>query len=206
MSSYNPLVPTGKIKLSLDYKNLQNNFNQADATFGTNHYKFSDQTTNNGKHKFVEMVAQAKPAILAGEGALYTKTASSITNMFYTADAGGKEYQMTRAIDANFTTFGTNTNYTSPGSTVGGWTFLPGGLLLQYGFIAPTHNPGQTTVKFPVAFNNVAYSVQITAQVTSSGSSDDQTAAIRSVGTTSFSASTSSSGNVIGFWWMAIGN
>jgi hypothetical protein len=206
MSSYNPLAPNGKIKLSLDYKNLQNNFSQADTTFGLNHYQFSNQTANNGKHKFVEMVAQAKPTILAGEGALYTKTASSITNLFYTADAGGKQYQMTRANDGNFATFATDTAYTTPSSTLGGWTFLPGNLLLQYGFIIPTHTPGTTTVTFPIAFNNPPYSVQITAKVSSSGSSDDQTAAIRSVTAASFLASTSSSGTVTGFWWIAIGN
>lgn len=53
MSLFNPNVPTGFVNLDVDYQNLQNNNMQLDTSFGVDHYKFSNQTANNGFHNQV---------------------------------------------------------------------------------------------------------------------------------------------------------
>lgn len=70
MSLFNPTIPTGLVKLSLDYKNVQNNFAQLDTSFGIDHYAFSNQTASNGFHNQVTL-----PKIASG-----THPTTSATN------------------------------------------------------------------------------------------------------------------------------
>lgn len=53
MPVYDPLVPTGLVNLDVDYKALQNNFNQANIVYGKDHYAFDNATTNEGFHNTV---------------------------------------------------------------------------------------------------------------------------------------------------------
>ena len=124
--------------------------------------------TNNGKHKFVRLVAQSGvPAGLAsGIAAIYTKLVGPMGNqtsqIFYSPDATGQQYQLTRCDPngTNFARFGTNTTYVA--NNTGGWTFLPGstdGLFLQYGFRA---NPGTSGfITFPRTFTGAPFSVSV---------------------------------------------
>lgn len=167
MSTYQPNIPTGLVNLDVDYQNLQNNFSQLDTSFGVNHIKFS-VTPNNGKHTFVEMPVSASiPTPLTGsEGTLYTKTVTA-TELFYTPDNSTNEYQMTRTISASFGTFSTFTNYAPPLPTQnGGWTFLPGGMLFQYGTKTIAANATITTIVFPVAFTNTNTVITLTREKT----------------------------------------
>jgi hypothetical protein len=208
---YNLNLPNGPDNPSNDQPGMQTNTKAVNDLLAVDHIEFN--LSNGGFHKQVHMpVLNSRPIGIANEGTVYTKTAATTpsnneSTLFYNPDNTLNEYQLTRTITTQFSKFATNTNYITPITTNGGWTFLPGGMLLQWGNINPTHNPGTTTVNFPIAFTNVPYSIQITATVISSGSSNDQTAAIvsGSTTTTNFLASTSSSGNVIGFYWMAIG-
>ena len=47
---YQPTIPTGLVKFSSDYANIQGNFQQLDTTFGVDHFEYSDATANNGFH------------------------------------------------------------------------------------------------------------------------------------------------------------
>ena len=211
--TFNPNIPRPTDLLSNSQGDLLANNTNLNAIFARNHIALN-VATNKGKHTFIEMPASAGiptpvPGLIAGEGTLYTKTATSITNLFYTADAGAKQYQLTRAIDASFALFATNTAYVSSpvnSNTVsGGWSFLPGGMLFQYGIVTINGSPGATAVTYPVAFASPAYMLQVTAITSSSGG--DQTAAIRvSQGSnTGFNINSSSTGTVTGFNWMAVG-
>lgn len=160
-----------------------------------------------GYHQQVRMPQESLPAVVAGFGGVYCNSATSSgasteTNLFYTPDASGNIYQLTRTVTGNFSQFSTNATYGSPpaGTTwTGGWTFLPGGMLLQYGTVNP--NVSVVTVNFPIQFTNVPFSVQatintslVTAPIISTGS----------VGKSSFKVSQSASGTQI-FFWIAIG-
>ena len=208
MSIYNPAIPTGIVNLDDDYKNIQNNFSQLDTSFGINHFPFSENTVKNGKHTYINMVDNvAIPSgvnvLVANEGTLYTKTTAAITDMFYTPDASLNEYQMTRTDAANFATFATDTNYAPVVATrIGGWTFLPGGLILQYGNMTETaaNTAGGTEVIFPIPFTSFLGSVTATRRQNNSSTSYG----IISQSLTKFNF-TSNGGSNQPFFWVAIG-
>lgn len=161
---YNVSTPTGTNKLSVDWVNLRNNTLAANTSFGINHFAFDNATSNNGKHKYVDMVSQSLPTIASGDGALYVNT-STTTQLYYTPDDSGKIYQLTRTNVGNYSKFSNNIAYGSPpaGFTqVGGWTFLPGGMLFQYGFYGKSGGAGTSgNIQFPFTFSNLPYSIQI---------------------------------------------
>jgi len=209
MTIYNPNIPTGLINLDVDYKNIQNNFSQLNITFGKNHVPFDDTTTNNGKHKFVEMPVQLLPAgLTANEGTVYTKTIGTASQLFYTPDNTGNEYQLTRTITASFALFSNNNVYS--GTLTGGWTFLPGGLLLQYG-IAPVAAQGTaTTIIFPIDFTSTAFSITIGSiafQGTNGNSPEANNQFVKdgSVTNHQFEVINSSSSSARKIYWQAIG-
>jgi hypothetical protein len=53
MSVFNPNIPAPTDRLSVSQGQIQQNFSKSDTSFGTDHYKFSDATVNNGKHNLV---------------------------------------------------------------------------------------------------------------------------------------------------------
>ena len=146
------------------------------------------------------MVNQTIPATAAGEGSLYTKQATSEallmeSDIFYTPDGSTNEYQMTRTVTGKFGTFGTNP----------GWTFLPGGLLLQYGKIS-VNAGGTFPVSFSVTFTNVPYSITLAG---TRGSTNSAGVFVKN-GTETISGfsidnTSGTSGGIINCYWMAIG-
>ena len=80
--------------------------------------------------------------------------------MYYVSDANSSDiYQLTNVDHDNYATFG---KYTSNQ----GWTFLPGGLILQYGQTTSTSSDPNVSVTFPYEFANDAdvYSLVVTSQ------------------------------------------
>lgn len=197
--SYNANIPQPNDLLSKSQADIKNNFLSANTSFGVNHTAF-DVAVNAGKHKFVEMPIQALPGTLANEGSLYTNTAGQ-SQLFYTADAGARAYQLTRAIDASFATFSTSTNYPAARTGQnGGWTFLPGGLLLQYGLYSNSSGGGGDFVKYPIPFTSTPFSVTLTMI---RNSSNTDALYVHTVTNTQFGYRDTSSGNP--FYWVAIG-
>lgn len=196
MSIYLPTIPTGLVNLDTDYQALQNNFRQLDISFGLNHIKFS-VGPDNGKHTYVEMVNNVTiPAgLAANEVTLYTKTTSSVTDIFVTPDNSANEYQLTLSDSAHFASFGADINYSPPVTGQnGGWTFLPGGLLLQYG----TSTSG--IVVFPIAFKAASTPiVNVTPEDNSNGGFGIQSP----ITNTGFTVTASPSG--LKYNWTAIG-
>jgi len=149
MSLYQPGVPTGTVNLDVDYQNLQKNFQQMDTTFNVGHTLVSDKTAQNGFHRNIQMIPNStlitnppnnqpptQPATVAGFGQLWSAQINDLINQdeaLYFLTGGGRNIQLTR----NFT----------PSATGNGFTFLPGGLILQWGTLSAV---GQTLT--PVTF------------------------------------------------------
>ena len=154
----------------------------------------------------------APPTTIASFGGLYCHSAGSVgsdseTNLWYSPDASGNPYQLTRTITGNFDTFGQNIAYgTPPGGFTqeGGWIFLSGGILMQYGFYGKSGASGSSgTIQFPVTFLNNPYSIQLSLY----RNSGSQTITLNSgspPSTSSFNFLASSSGSD-GVYWTAIG-
>lgn len=210
--TYNPNIPNAGDFLSDSQGQLKTNFTSLNTVFSRNHIPFST-VTNSGKHTFVEMVNSAAiptpvPALSTNTGTIYTKKSGGTgsSNIYYTNDNSGREYQLTTILknsnSALFSRFATNVALTLG---VGGFSFIAGNLLLQYGKVA--HSAlGTYTVTFGVPFLSTPYNVQATG--TLSGAFDPNTRAgvgIVTVSTTGFTARTSTNAENDGFYWMAIG-
>ena len=194
--SYDPNIPQASDDPSVSQGEILQNFQTIGSNFGVNHVALG-AVSNPGKHKFVEMPNQSviPGSLISGEGTLYTKAVSTISQAFWTPDNSGNEYQMTRNIAADFASFG--------GVSNPGWTFLPGGLLLQYGFVATPGNSG--TVNLPTAFTNATYAVTFGFERAAGSSEHAFWVRTGTRGTTSFSYNSDTSGSV-NMFWMAIGN
>lgn len=199
--------PTDGEKLGVSKVPIRNNLDGLAQTIAVDHVALNN--SGQGKHKFVRMPNQASiPAdLIALEGTLYTKLVAGVTQLFYSPDASENEYQLTRTIAASFTSFGQSVPYGTPpaGFTQsGGWTYLPGGMLAQYGFYGKAGATGLSgQVQFPVAFTTGPYSVQITLY----RDSGNQTVTLSSadpVSTTTFNFLTSTAGSD-GISWFALG-
>src|SRR5690606_9784890 len=130
---------------------IQNNFLDIQNAFSLNHVDFN-LGVETGKHKFLQMPAQgAAPATNATEMGLYTKNGIFGTpEMFIRRQGSGLEISFTEK-----ETNGVNN----------GWTRLPSGIILKWGFAAPV-GTGPSTIVFPISgtipvFNNL-YNVQLT--------------------------------------------
>jgi len=113
-----------------------------------------------GKHKFVVMPVQAAaPTTAASEASTYSKTVSARSQIFFIRDnVAGTECALTAGDTSNV-------NFSAVNN---GWTFLPGGLLLQYGQVVSPSSGG--TVTFPIAFSALPYSITTGFLRSSSGS------------------------------------
>lgn len=183
-------TPLAAEDLDVSQPLIRGNFQQANTSFGIDHYSFSDLTANNGKHKFVHLPEQSPngPSTAANEGAIYTKEAGTITRLFWRPEntaAAGVEYQLT-----NINPFTSAPN---------GYTFLPNGLLLIFGTATVVLGNTSFTVTFPNALTLTAnpYSVNYVSNGLAS------TPRVTSISTTGFSGSCSSTTTAI--YWMAIG-
>lgn len=201
--AYNPNIPLSTNNPSNDQPKMQTNTNAINTLIGVDHFNFN--VANGGWHQqstYVDSLLPLKTpiTILAGQAAIYSKN-NTQSQLFATSDAGAREYQLTRFIDANIATFGTSTNYpTIVANQFGGWTFLPGNLLLQYGTMLSVGKV--TTVAFPITYTTTLFS--LTATRKQNGSSDTSYGINNeSVAGFDFDANSSTVGNR--FYWMAIG-
>jgi len=213
MSSYQPNIPTGFVDLDLDYQSLQGNFQQLDTTFGIDHTLFSNNTAQNGYHTNIHMIPHsttvtnppnnqpvAAPSAVAGYGQLFDATINDGINTdqaLYFLTGGNRLTQLT----SNF----------QPVSSNNGYTYLPGGLILQWGFVTSTASTYQTlnfstnNINFP---NNCFI---IFTQPYGSGTVPGSQATVEirksTISKTLFEwVFVTNSGEYTGFFWVAIGN
>lgn len=183
---------------------IRTNFIILQDRFDENHVDL-DGGAGGGKHSFLQMPEQASaPTTASNEAGFYAKvgTSPAETNLFFRGESSGFEYQMTKAIAGSTTEFATNTAYVA--NHTGGWTFLPGGLIMQYG---ARSSPGTSgVITFPLLFPSGYFSISLT--LSRNASSSNQTISVdNAVGVSAASfAYRSTSSNTDPIYWTAIGN
>jgi hypothetical protein len=133
---------------------VNNNFTNYFNAFSVNHVQPNgDMTYPQGKHKFCEFVSEAQsPATTTAEVAVYCRSLgipSGIPQLFLQQQnqiANAADIQMSR-VDTGALT------------ATGGYSFLPGGTIIQWNIAAA--NPGGTITKFPIIFPTNCFGVQI---------------------------------------------
>lgn len=190
--SFNPNIPQPNDLLSDSQGDILQNFSSSNTSFGVNHYAFDDATVNNGKHKFASFPVQGSvPATTFTEGALYFKTVSSGSALFMVRDNDpGTEVQLTSSSVGNVQT------------ATDGWTWLPGGLLLQWGSFDPNLF---TNITFPVPFTTVPYNIQLTMNVDNNSTFRPPSISTGSITVNGFTYEGTVSSHINPIFWMAIG-
>jgi hypothetical protein len=210
--TYQPGIPTGTVPLNQDYLNIQGNFTSLNTQWQVDHVPLTTTggSPPNGYHTQVHLVPQSTPLATSGYGQVYSNTVNDGINTDQTLfflTGGNRNLQLTR----NFV----------PVSASNGYTFLPGGLILQWGLVNGTHggdnhfNGGDSSsVTFAtsnIAFPNNCFTVWAHPMYTTGNppaSSSSATVAIdRGFTRLSFNWSfASGSGSYTRFFWFAIGN
>lgn len=202
--AYQPGIPTGSVPLNQDYLNIQGNFGSLNTQFNVDHVPLTDTsgTPPNGYHTFVHLVPFSTtvtnppnnqpvvaPAATPGYAQLFDATINDGINTdqsLYYLSGGNLLTQMTR----NF----------QPSAAPSGYTFLPGGIIMQW---------GQGSSGVPVTFYAGAkFTSVFSVQITPFGSTGNTTTApvITSAPSNTTFTVQNNSGNSFVYYWMAIGN
>ncbi len=209
--AYQPGVPTGNIPLNADYLNLQENFQQLNDQWLVDHVPLTTTsgTPPNGYHLNIHLVPFSTtasnpptnyppitPPSVNGYGQVWSAQINDGINSdeaLFFLSGGNRRMQLT----SNFV----------PTISQNGATFLPGGLILNWGYKVSTGGANQTVTliqKFPKNFFN--------AQATMIKNSSNVDAIYCQTspgvapvgGITTLQFRDTSSGNP--FFWYAIGN
>ena len=190
--TYNPNIPQADDLISESQGQILDNFTQLNDVFGKDHVKYDDATVaDRGKHnQSTYKQLSADPGTLTDENAIYSKDdGSGNTRIFLQQEGPGSTVLQLSGRD--------------PIVAVEGLTFLPGGILMQWGKVV---NPGTSgTVTFPFTFPVEVFS--ITMSMIRTSSSSNQSVYVNdsfAIGPASFRYTSTSSNT--DFFWMAIGN
>lgn len=204
-------VPQAAHTLAADQPPMEANFLYLANTLGTSNGKngdhqisvgASDNAVFEGRHRqccFNNRHGSVPLPSVAGIGdGVDSLIYSDNGNLFFNSSIGAGALQLT-----NFSSSG---NF---GGTNTGWTYLPGGLQMLYGVVAPT-NSTTVTINFAALalpnFTTTMFQAQVTRQrVTSDpGSSFEFYVDNTTIATTGFNI-INRDGHTYGYYWMAIG-
>ena len=115
--AYNPAIPAANDLLSQSQSDIQQNFAAIQTVLGINHINFG--AVGEGKHLYLQLPEHAAPITAVNEGGFYANVGatSAITELFFRRENNGESIPMTER---------------QTGATPG-WTFLPSGIMLQFG-------------------------------------------------------------------------
>jgi hypothetical protein len=173
---------------------IRNNLDGTFQTLGIDHVNNNGQPGSQpaGYHTVSHLVPQGvDPAPVTGYGQLYSKTVNSFTTdqaLFWETGTG-----IIQQLTTNIT----------PSATVNGYSFLPGGILIQW---MKVNNPiTGTTYNFPVAFPNTCFSIQLTPSLNNNSTIRCYLAS-GTLSASGFQIQATSSSNFTSMYVTAIGN
>ena len=206
---YNLNIPFATNDPSVDQPDMLENTNSTSTLLQQDHLGFNNQfngiANSGGYHTNIHMIDQGAgfdPARITQVGQLYAKQATlngfTDTALFYRT---GPNVGATNSV----------TQITAPKNTVtgtDGYTFLPGGMILQWGVVTPAPFPNNSLIaqNFNINYPTTAVNVQLTL-IADTKSTNVQ---VMSIGKTSLNASGftwnyTGGSAYIGFYWMALG-
>ncbi len=188
-------VPNPPNLPSADVNNMQTNTNSTDSILDVDHFSFGSTASIDGRHRQVSLANEAAPGVPGNIGGVLFANNPAPTNISWpfwqNGVAPANVVQLISGI---------------PSVAVSGYTFLAGGVILQWGTVTPVVNQTLTPVNFPLTFPNNCFVVTVTESRTASPNNIDQIY-VNAKATNSFSyyATTGGTG-FASFDWIAIGN
>lgn len=161
--TYTVGTPFDGQSLSNSKPQIRSNFTVINTAFSVNHLALG--AVDQGKHKFLQMPNQSPapsppPSTSAAESGFYAKSAQSFSNLFWRQESGGADPLKNQGAEIQLTNI-------TPLSVSNGHSFLPGGLLIQWGSTTTDSSGTKANINFPVAFSSTAYVVNVTADTAS---------------------------------------
>lgn len=209
MLPYNINIPFATNSPSTDQPKMEENTNSINTLIQQDHFGFNGEFNANpnsgGWHTLLHMVDQV------------TDPASSITNVgqLYARNVtfnGKTDVALFYRTGTVIGSANSITQITAPKNTVGatnGYTFLPGGIILQWGVEAvPTGQHVFGGTSFFLNYTNV-FAVILSPQVSSNAVTKQATVSLNGTSTSSFTwnyVRADTSGDYPAFNWLAIGN
>lgn len=196
--TYTPGYPPDGSSLGQTKATIRNNLDGTFETVGVDHINNNGQPGSKpaGYHNVVHMVPQGSdPGAVTGYGQLYSKTINDVTSdqaLFWETGAG---------LIAQLTT-----NLT-PVAAVSGYTFLPGGLILQWGTVSSTTSGDVTFATNNIEFPSNCFVIWTQPFYSTPTPNGSATVGLRTITNASFHWNfISNSGSWNGFFWIALGN
>src|SRR5580692_1641710 len=92
--TYDTGTPQATDRIADTQQPILTNFQQLNEIYGTDHYDYTVQTSNEGFHQYVHLPdhTSSPPPTGAGVGAFYSKTTSSRTFPFWLRDGSSLSY------------------------------------------------------------------------------------------------------------------
>lgn len=155
--TYNRNIPQATDNISVSQGQILSNFQAIDSGttgegigFARDHITMTD-ASNGGMHNIVDYyVNQSSDPTLSGVSALYTKSVSSLSQLFFRNSSA--ILQLTGAATV-----------ANPGSV-----FLPGGLIMKFGNFGMAFGVVSQEVTYPTPFTTAYYSVVLTSSSSNS--------------------------------------
>jgi hypothetical protein len=145
--TYNPSIPAAANNPSDDQEPMQTNYASIAGILNIDMVGFGDN--NGGYHKQITYVDQgADPGSAASQYRTYSKLVGGSSELFAQKDAIATPIQLTSGV---------------PVAAPSGWTYLPGGLILQWGTVTIGGSSG--TANFARAFPSFVYIITLGANV-----------------------------------------
>ena len=162
------------------------NFTAINSWTGVNHYNFA--SANAGKHSGIQLPEQgAAPTTAVNEGAVYTKVgaATAKTELAFRRENNGAVVE---------TTASTLSTVPLAASNTPGWTMLPSGILMKWGYAAFGAAPTVDVLYDATVPFGAVFSVVITS--TMGGGSNDHKVLISSSGDLHFTVKSTLNSNL----------
>lgn len=188
--SYTPNIPVIGQSLGASRPGINSNFQYINTWAQTNHYF---NVANAGRHNYVELPNRVIPPAgsrIANEVTLYGKSDGTRSQLWMVRDTSGTEIQVTSG--------GT------PVNNFNGYTFLPGGIMIQWGFINSGSGTSGTT-NFNTNFKTSQYNLQLLLARNASGGDEIWQNTGSTNDNTKFSWKTTTSSYAY-IYWFAIGD
>ncbi len=142
--AYNNAIPGPNDLLSQSQSDIQQNFAEIQTLIGVNHLNFG--VAGEGKHLYLQMPEHAAPATAIDEAGFYANVGatSTVTELFFRRENNGASIPMTETVETTVTN---------------GWSYLPSGLIIQWGQQVINND---TLFTFPKAMTKT-YSIQLSS-------------------------------------------